>query len=152
MLVQIQNGSNFVGLACIGSFLLASYSLFAFYVTRHGDFYMIRRWRAAIWTSLFSTILFLVIFNICVVGVIGINSPILKYPNLLSGTLVKNIFLILKFSLDLLIVFLPCLTIFLFIITIGTYYRLKWWLNSDDFLDKLWKDPNKNRKSPIQWL
>jgi hypothetical protein len=40
----------------------------------------------------------------------------------------------------------------LFAIAWGTHNQLKWWLNTDDFLDKIWKDPNKGHKSPIQEL
>jgi hypothetical protein len=38
----------------------------------------------------------------------------------------------------------------LFVSAIGTHHQLRLWLNSDDYLDKIWKDPNKGHKNPIQ--
>jgi hypothetical protein len=47
--------------------------------------------------------------------------------------------------------FIPVLIIpFTFLFTISTHYQLKWWPDSNIYLDKIWKDPNKESRSPIQ--
>ena len=146
------NDTNLIISAGTGGVFLFIYLLFAFYVTRHGNFYKIRRWKAAIWVSLLSVILPVAIISISIGGTFEMNSPLLKSPNLFFGTYVVNLLQWLKSTIQKLLVFLPCLTPFLFVVTIGTYYQLKWWLDSDDYLDKIWKDPNRNNKSPIQWI
>ena len=80
----------------LGLVLLTIYFLFAFFVTRHGDFYKTRRWKAAIWTSLLSAFLFVAIIIISLGGMYGINSPFLNTPNLSFVTFVINLFQLFK--------------------------------------------------------
>jgi hypothetical protein len=137
----------------IGWVILAGgYTLFAFYVTRHGDFYNIRRWKAAICVALLSAILLMMVIYILVGRTILINPTLFQTPNMSLGMKLITVFQSFKNMITKLIVFLPCLTPYIFLVTIGTHHQLKWWLISDDYLDKVWKDPNKNNRSPIQWL
>jgi hypothetical protein len=136
--------------ASIGCISLAVYAYFAYYVTRNGDFYKVRRWKAAIWTALLSIVILLSLFAF--VGILGIISTIIENPTISFGTIIKDFFQMLKLASFELIVLSPCLAHILFVITIGTYYRLKGWLQSDDYLDKIWKDPNRGKRSPLQWL
>ncbi len=136
---------------CCGSLgitLLVGYIVFAFSVTRHGDFYQVRRWKASILAAVISSILFIIgyfaAFAVPILGALFTN------PDLLFNMKIDKQFL--TGYLELILFGLVILMPFMFIGTLGTYYRLKQWLTSDDFLDTIWKDPNKNKKSPIQWL
>jgi hypothetical protein len=124
----------------IGAVLLIGYSWFAYMVTHRGDFYHIRRWKAALLVAAIPGI---------IVFVIPPFSPISIIISHSSG---KNLFelvgLIINTIFPTLVIIIPLLIV----ITIGTRRQLKWWLNSDDFLDMVWKDPNKGHKSPIQEL
>jgi hypothetical protein len=152
MLFQMQNESGFFICAGFGWILLTGYALFAIYVTRYGDYYKIRRWKTAIWISIMSAVLVLVIIIVYFEGAIVINSLLFQNPGLLFGTKVDYIFHLFRSIIDLLLIFPLFLTPYLFMFTIGEYYQLKWWLTSDDYLDKVWKDPNRPNRSPIQWL
>lgn len=121
-----------------GLVLLVSYIGFAYLVTHSGDFYRRRRWKAAVWFAGVPT---------------GIASLVLLYLTIAPGfdawsskSIVAIAGLVSKAALPILSLAIPLLLI----ITWGTHQQLKWWLNSDDFLDKIWKDPNKDHKNPVQ--
>jgi hypothetical protein len=141
---------NIVFCGGIGLLLLVSYLLFAFYITRHGDFYQIRRWKAAIWSSVLMSVLFVVIMIIMFVAIFVFSSPLLQNPVLLFETIDENYFQIYTGIIAAFLGFFPCLTPYLFLTTIAIHYKITLWLTSDDFLDKIWKDPNRGHKSPIQ--
>jgi len=124
----------------MGMVLLISYFGFAYWVTHKGDFYHIRRWKAALWVA---GILGIILF------VIPPFSPI---PTIISPSSGKNLFEFIGLIVNALFSTLVFVIPLLFVITIGMHHGLKWWLNSDDFLDMIWKDPNKGHKSPIQDL
>ena len=114
--------------------LLLGYVIFAYFVTRKADFYKARRWRAAILISVISG--FLITALICI-------------PLLLSSydTSTKSIILNFDSMIATVICALAFVIPFMFLITVTSYSRLAW---SDYLLDKLWKDPNEGKKSPIQ--
>ncbi len=124
----------------MGIVLFISYLVFTYLVTHTGDFYHIRRWKAALWIASITVIIFVAFFLFSSVQENVNHSStknLLEFIGLVSGS------------------FFPTLALavpLLFVIAVGMQHRLKWWLNSDDFLDKIWKDPNKGHKSPIQEL
>ena len=124
----------------IGIVLLIGYAVFAYLVTHKGDFYHIRRWKFALWVANILGLVLLAIFLFPSITTILSNSS--------EQNTIDLIGLVLSAILSALTYIIP----FLFIIAFGTHYRVKWWLTSDDFLDRLWKDPNKGRKSPVQDL
>ena len=119
----------------IGEFiLLIVYAIFAYLGSRRDNFYQARRWKAAVWISIISG---LVIFAMIFAPVIIFTyNDFVETSTLHLDSIFATITLILAFVLPL-----------MFIITLSTYNRLVW---SDDLLDKIWKDPNKGNKSPIQ--
>ena len=127
-------------MSIVGAILLISYVVFAYLVTHRGDFYQVRRWKAALWFAGLPGVILSAILLFSSITTIVRNS-VEKNADELIGSVFGAVF-----SAFALIV--P----FLFVVTIGTHHQLKWWLNSDDYLDKLWKDPNKQQKSPIQEL
>lgn len=130
-----------------GIVMLTVYAVFVGYMTQHGDFYQKRRWKASILAAILSSALFIVVILISLsIPIIG---QFLKKPAPLFEHEIRPTGYL---YFELISILLVCWMSFMFIVTFGTHYRLKWWLNSDDFLDKIWKDPDKNRKSPIQWL
>jgi hypothetical protein len=136
----------------IGLISLASYTFFAALITRQGDFYRIRRWKAAICCALIGAVIAVVIAVFCFALIVLKNSSFLQNPDFLAEINLENVFQFLFSISKAFLTLAPCLTTMLFVVTFGTYSRLKWWLNSDDYLDKIWKDPNRNKKSPVQWL
>ena len=148
--MQDELGSIF--LICMGLILLSSYLLFAIYITRHGDYYKIRRWKAAIWISLISAFLFAGLVIITIEGYIVLNSPLSQNPILLLETIANTYIQSFKTIIGLLFASSFCLVPYLFMVTLGVYYKLKWWFGSDDLLDKIWKDPKRPIRSPLQWL
>jgi hypothetical protein len=116
----------------IGEFiLLVIYAVFAYLGSRRDNFYQARRWKAAVWTSIL--IGFLIPLGICTMEILSAYKDSIT---LNSDSLIATVGLTLALVIPL-----------MFIITISTYNRLAW---SDDLLDKIWKDPNKGKKSPIQ--
>ena len=148
--MQDELGSIF--LICMGLILLSSYLLFAIYITRHGDYYKIRRWKAAIWISLISAFLFAGLVIITIEGYIVLNSPLSQNPILLLETIANTYIQSFKTIIGLLFASSFCLVPYLFMVTLGVYYKLKWWFGSDDLLYKIWKDPKRPIRSPLQWL
>jgi hypothetical protein len=119
----------------IGEFiLLIVYVIFAYLGSRRDNFYQARRWKAAVWISIISG--FLILAMICAPAIIFTYNDFVETSTLHLDSIFASITLILVFVLPL-----------MFIITLSTYNRLAW---SDDLLDKIWKDPNKGNKSPIQ--
>jgi hypothetical protein len=143
MIFQVGKNSYDITLICISSvgvILLVGYAGFAYLVTHSGDFYHVRRWKASLWfASIFGIILsaLLIIFSI---------RPII------SSAVERNTFEVIKQVIGMIFTGLTLIIPFLFVVTIGTHHQLKWWLNSDDYLDKVWKDPSKGHKNPIQEL
>jgi hypothetical protein len=124
----------------IGIVLLIGYFVFAYLVTHRSDFYHARRWKFALAVTNILGLVILAILIFPSLTTIFNKSPginIIELFGLAIGTILYDLTFIIPF---------------LFIVAIGTHYQLKWWLNSDDFLDRLWKDPNKRHKSPIQDL
>ncbi len=124
----------------MGILLLVGYLGFAYFATHNGDFYHNRRWKAAIWFSAVPTSLgasILVYFSVASsLNVLGSKSALE-----IAGVIVMAV-------MSTLVLAVP----FLFFVTWGMHHQLKWWFNSDDYLDKIWKDPNRGHKSPIQEL
>jgi len=116
--------------------------VFAYWVIHRGKFYHIRRWKAAIWSGI-------------IFGIFGIFLfVILSFSILISADIsrlsVQNISEVIKLMIGLFLTITFIIIPLIFLVTFGMHHQLKWWLNSDDYLDKIWKDPNKGRKSPIQ--
>jgi uncharacterized membrane protein YesL len=124
----------------IGIVLFIGYAVFAYLVTHKGGFYQIRRWKFGLWVANILGLVLLAIFLFPSIRTILSNSS--------EQNTIDLIGLVISAILSALIYIIP----FLFIIACGTHYQLKWWLTSDDFLDRLWKDPNKGHKSPVQDL
>ncbi len=146
---QAGNTYDLIGI-CVGTvdfILLAIYVGFAYLATHRGDFYEVRRWKAAIWAACIFGAVVLAVFLGAVMLAFILNVSTLS---LIAGGLRKDSVAV---GSMMLIVALPavCLiTLSMFLVTWGVHRRLKWWLDSDDFLDKIWKDPNKGHRSPIQ--
>ncbi len=136
----------------IGLISLASFVIFALYVTRHGGYYKIRRWKTAIRFALLSTVLFVVIFIIIYGGADLFNRSPLWNPDFLLRVKLEDVLQLFTSILIQILNISACLVPWLFIITLGTYHQLKWWLNSDDYLDEIWKDQNRPPRSPIEWI
>lgn len=137
------NMAEAIPFSVFGGIILVLYGLFVFVVIKQGDFYAARRWKAAAWAAVLSVVFF--------EGVLAV----ITFTLLLSGShdlSFRAALGIASQSLISVLLLLPCLGPLLFVITIGTYYRLKHWLDSDRFLDRIWDDPNKGRRTPIQWL
>jgi hypothetical protein len=125
-------------MSAIGLILLVGYIAFSYFVTHRGDFYHIRRWKASIWlASIFG-------------GILGVPVFLLSIAALIASSSAKNIFEIIGVIIGGFLSIIAFILPFVFMVCIGTHHRLKWWFNSDDYLDKIWKDPNKGYKSPIQ--
>jgi hypothetical protein len=110
----------------------------AYVATHNGDFYQVRRWKAALWfANIFGVILsaLFIFFSVTAVG----SSAVEKNAYEIIGQIIGVVFSSLTFIVP-----------FLFVVAIGTQRELEWWPDSDDYLDKIWKDPNKGHKSPIQ--
>jgi len=114
--------------------LLLVYVIFAYSVTHSDDFYQARRWKAAILISIISGILILVM--ICTLIFLFSYDEITKVRTMNLDSLIVTVTFTLAFVIPL-----------MFIITVASYNRLVW---SDDLLDKIWNDPSKGKKSPIQ--
>jgi hypothetical protein len=130
--------ANYFCWNALGIVLLIGYIVFCYLITHKGNFYQIRRWKASFWLA--------TIFNI---GILSVMFAVFKpLANNSSLNIFQVVGSILEFLLSTLTINIP----FTFMATIGTQHQLKWWMNSDDYLDKVWKDPNKRHKSPIQDL
>jgi membrane protease YdiL (CAAX protease family) len=134
---------SYICFTFVGVAFLISYIVFTYFVLHRGDFYHIRRWKAAIWAAVISVVLFSA-FLFAFLFFQGIKSPLANS----SKDVAEIIILLIGTFLPALVIFVPLL----FLITLGTHHQLKWMLNSDDLLDKIWPDPNKGNKSPIQGL
>jgi hypothetical protein len=122
---------------CLGGsefILLIIYALFAYWGSRRDNFYQARRWKASVWIAIISS--FMILALICLPVLWSIYKNFVETHALNFDSLWATIS-------TLLVIVIPLM----FIITISAYSRLAW---SDDFLDKIWKDPNKGNKSPIQ--
>jgi len=139
-----QGGNSYdITLICmrmIGIILFISYVVFAYLVTHRGDFYHIRRWKAALWFAGFPGI---------ILSALLLFSSITMTVGTATG---KDPLEVIALVFSVIFSALSLIGPFLFVVTIGTHQQLKWWLNSDDYLDKIWKDPNKGHKNPIQEL
>ena len=137
---QVQNSYD-VTLLCMGiagGILWISYFIFVYWITHTGDFYKIRRWKAAIGLAGITTAILLLLF----LFILFINID-------LSG---RSSFDIAKTVIRLLFAGLILAIPFIIVVTIGAHHQIKWWFLSDDYLDKIWPDPNKGHKSPIRDL
>jgi len=143
MIFQLGGNSYDLTLICTsanGVILFVSYVGFAYLVTHSGDFYQARRWKAALWfAGIFGVILsaLLIFFSI---------------TTIVSSTVERNTYEVIGQVIGAIFSSLTLIVPLLFVTAIGTHHQLKWWLNSADYLDKIWKDPNKGHKSPIQEL
>ena len=143
MIFQQGGNSYDITLICmsaIGGILFVCYIVFAYLVTHSGDFYHVRRWKAALWFAGIPGVILSVLFIFFSITAI------------VSNTIGKNTSEIIGQVIGVIFSSLTLIVPFLFLVTIGTHHQLKWWLKSDDYLDKIWKDPNKGYKSPIQEL
>lgn len=140
MFQQGENSYNttLLCMSVIGSILLTGFIAFSYFVTHQGDFYHIRRWKAAIWVA--------GIFG----GSLAVPLFLLSSAAISSSSLTKNVFEVIGTTIGGLFSILAFILPFVFMVCIGTHHQLRWWLNSDDYLDRIWKDPNKGHKSPIQ--
>ncbi len=121
-----------------GLTLLAGYIAFAHFVTHRGDFYHRRRWKTAIWFAVVPTVIVSgILLYLSIVDDIGTWTS----RNMLdrAGSIIESVMSTLALVIPL-----------LFVLTWGAHHQLKWWFNSDDYLDKIWKDPSKGHKSPVQ--
>lgn len=157
----LQQGENtsdvtFICMITNGVILLISYILFAYWVTHKGDFYHIRRWKASIWLASITAAIFWGALLIIPVVLIIINSSPKNIIDMIwmksINSSAKNIFEFFGLVVGSFLSMFNLVVPLLFIVTLGTYHQLKWWLISDDYLDKIWKDPNKGHKSPIREL
>ena len=124
---------------CLGGsefILLVVYAIFAYRGSLRDNFYQARRWKTAVWISVISS--FIILALVC--------APVLwsTYQRFME-TKVLNFEPLWATISMILVVVIPLM----FMMTIGAYSRLAW---SDYLLDKIWKDPNKGNKSPIQPL
>ena len=141
MMFQQGENSYDVTLLCmsaIGLILLIGFIAFSYFATHKGDFYRIRRWKAAIW--------FAGIFG----GILGVTFFFFSIAAIDISLSTKNVFEVIITTIGGFFSILAFILPLVFMICIGTHHQLKWWLGSDDFLDKIWNDPNKGHKSPIQ--
>jgi cation transport ATPase len=141
MIFHLGEGSydiTFICVTLVGVILLVIYILFAYRVTHKGDFYQIRRWKASIWLASILTVSMYILLGTFLITLIVINASEKNVYEIIR-LMVVGFFTTLIFSIP-----------FQFIISIGTHYKIKWWLDSDDYLDKIWKDPNTGHKSPIR--
>jgi hypothetical protein len=129
---------NLICLSGMGIVLFLAYAAFAYMVTHQKDFYQSRRWKAALW---FTTISGVIVFVFLMVASVS---------SMASDLAKKSVFEIIGSLIGAFFSMLALVMPPLFFIAWGTHHQLKWWLNSDDFLDKIWKDPNKGHKSPVQ--
>lgn len=135
---QNPNVASYLCCNSIGVVLLIGYIVFCYLVTHNGNFYQIRRWKAGIWLANISNIFLVLVMFVSF-------KPLANSSSL-------NIFQVIGKILEFLLSTLSINMLFIFNVTIGFQYQLKWSLNSDDYLDIIWKDPNKGHKSPIQDL
>jgi hypothetical protein len=126
-----------------GLVLSVVYVVFAFLVTRQSNFYKARRWKAAVGLAVLPSVF--VVVMITAVSVVSSGMTFIR--DFASGG--TSFLQLLGWVFEYLVYWSLCLTPFWFIVTLGTYYRLTGWMNSDDYLDKIWKDPNQGHKSPI---
>ncbi len=137
---QARNSFDVSGicLGTVGFILLVGYVVFAFLVTHRGDFYQIRRWKAAICFSSISMalILVVVVYIFVTPGFSAWSSEsMVEIAGHILGTLMATLVFIVPV---------------LFAATWKIWDQLRWSVQADDFLDKIWKDPNKEHRSPIQ--
>jgi hypothetical protein len=126
----------------IGLILLVGYIAFSYFVTHRGDFYRIRRWKASIWSAS--------IFGCFLGGILGVPLYLGSTVAIISSSSARNIFGVIGVTIGGFLSLLAFILPFVFMVCLGTHHHLKWWLNSDDYLDKIWKDPNQGHKNPIQ--
>lgn len=141
MVFQIGQNSYDITYICVsaaGIFSLASYIGFIYISTHNGDFYRIRRWKAASWVSIIPSIILLVFLLFVSTKSVLNNSP------------AQSIFELLGLIVGIFFSTIALITPFTFVFTLGTHYQLKWWPSSETYLNKIWEDPNKKHKSPIQ--
>ncbi len=122
----------------IGLIFIILYAFFAYYVTHHGYFYQIRRWKFAI---LINTILLGAFFGIFCIWMI--------YSN--AGNSTEDLFNGLWKSIPAFLTLVVCFIPMLFLSIIGTYNSLKW-MDGDRFLEKIWKTPPGQEKGPIEYM
>jgi hypothetical protein len=120
---------------------------FAYYKTHSGDFYHIRRWKASLAAGLIfdGCIILPILFLFSGSLIFGVITQERSWQSIINLEFVSKAFFII---LSLIFLFMPIG----FLITLGIHARLTQFLSSDDFLDKIWKDPNKGQKSPLQEL
>ena len=124
----------------LGIVLFVGYLRFAHSVTQRGDFYHGRRWKAALWFAGVPCLILFVIFLLSSITATFSNP---------SG---KDTIDLIEFVIVAVLTRLAYMIPVLLVMTIGIHYSLKWWRNSDDFLDKIWKDPTKGQKNLVQGL
>jgi hypothetical protein len=141
MMFQQGQNSYDITLLCMGAIgfiLLIGYVGFSYFVTHKGDFYHNRRWRAAIWIA------------DILGGILGVPMFLFSITAIVNGSSAKSIIEVIGLMIGGLFSILAFILPFVFMVCVGMHHQMKWWLNSDDYLDKIWKDPNKGNKSPIQ--
>ena len=116
----------------LGIVLFVGYFRFAYSVTHQEDFYHVRRWKAALW---FAGVPCLILFATFLLSSI---------PAIFNNASGKDTIDWFEFVIVAMLSTLTWIIPILFVITIGMHYLLKWWRNSDNFLDKIWKDPESN--------
>lgn len=154
LLKQGENSCDitFICLSMIGVILTVSYILFAYWVTHKGDFYHNRRWRGAVLVAGISSILIPLSFSLVILSVILSSSKSIfeLYGTIIALLSRKNLLEIIGLIIGLFFTFLIIVIPYLYVVTLGIHFRIRRSIDSDDYLDKIWKDPNKGHKSPIQ--
>ena len=157
MIFQQGESSFYITIIClcaIGAIFLFSYVLFAYIVTHKGDFYQIRRWKGAILFAGIFSLIFTIILLFVIIISLDTNSSakyLVELFRLIFGLLLKEcIFEVIMLIFSILFTYLTLIIPFQFMVTLGIHFQLKRWYPSDDYLDKIWEDPNKGHRSPIR--
>lgn len=117
------------------------YVVLAYFVTQKGDFYQNRHWKASILVAVICSL----IVTLC--GFVFLALLFLRqYFEIKVDVFEILLYARLMFLCIYVMFFIP----YLFVITIGIYFRLGRQIDMDDILDKIWQDPNIGYKSPIQ--
>ncbi len=140
MFQQAGNSFDVTGicLGIVGLVLLTGYIAFAALVTHRGNFYQARRWKGAILIS-----------SIPMVPVLGVLAYLFIVPNWRAWSS-EGVVQIAGHIVQTVMAALALIAPVLFPATWKTWDRLRWSVQAEDFLDKIWKDPNKGHRSPFQ--
>jgi hypothetical protein len=129
--------------------IVQAYAGFFCYLRNHRTFYQFRRWKAAFWLA--SIAVYLLPVMVFLYAGWKLHFELLSHPEQLKS--LTTSFAARRFLLTLLNFFslLVSLSPFHFMILVAAHHSVKWRFN-DDLLEIYWKDPNRKKRSPIEWL